>query len=358
MSLRSLIRRAARPAPLRACPAALLGFLLAAAAGGPGILMADPPSTPPPSSAPAAPKKAVPAPAASPNVARVNGTPISRRDFELAVQISFQQRRPGERTHGDLQAVRTAVLDNLIDNELLYQEAVRAKTSVTEAEVKKEVQALEESLGSPEDIAAFFKANGVTEKELADQVRRSQVVRRFVDQKMVTAEGGVDEKELRAYYDAHAEMFARPESVHLSQIVVRLTDAASPAARSRAREKIEAILTELRKGSDFAEMARLHSEGPEAPKGGDSGWVWAGGGALPVVERAALALQAGQTSDIVESRRGFHILKVTERRPAGAVSFEEARPKIKDRVVADQRQEKLRVYVAGLRRKASIEKTL
>jgi len=127
--------------------------------------------------------------------------------------------------------------------------------------------------------------------------------------------------------------------------------------RADARAKAEAILAELRSGKEFGELARLHSDGAEAKKGGDSGWVWAGGGALPPVERAALALQPGQTSDVVESRRGFHIIKATERRPAGMIPFEESRERIVDKLTAERRHDKVRAYVASLRKSARIETT-
>jgi len=309
---------------------------------------------------PAAGLAAAPAPAptrpAGSVVARVNGQPILRRDFDMAVQLAFRQRGRGERRHEDLQAARDAVLESLIDNELLYQKAVQAKTTVPEADVRAEVERLKKGLGTLEDVAAFLKTNGVTDKDLVEQVRHSLVVRKFVDAQLGVPKHPGD-AEVRAYYDAHGDQFARPEAVHISQIVVSVPPDDPPARRTEARLKTEAIMKELRGGKDFAEMAHRHSDGGEAKKGGDSGWVWAGGGALPPVERAALALQPGQLSDIVESRRGFHIIKAIERRPAGVVPFEEARERIVERLADDKRRDQLRAYAADLRKSARIETT-
>ena len=334
MSLRPVVRRTSGPRCLVA-----LGLALACPAAG---LAAAPAPTP------ARPSGSV--------VARVNGQPILRRDFDMAVQLAFRQRGRGERRHEDLQAARNAVLDSLIDNELMYQKAVQAKTVVPEADVRSEVDRLKKSLGTPDDVAAFLKSNGVTEKDLVEQVRHSLVVRKFVDAQLGAPKQPGD-AEARAYYGAHGDQFARPESVHISQIVVMVSQDDPPARRAEARSKAEAIMKELRNGKDFAEMARRHSDGGEAKKGGDSGWVWAGGGALPPVERAALALQPGQLSDIVESRRGFHIVKAIERRPAGAVPFEEARERIVERLGADARRDQLRAYASDLRKSARIETT-
>ncbi|HUD72343.1 MAG TPA: peptidylprolyl isomerase [Dongiaceae bacterium] len=338
----------ARRRALRACAA-----LLAAAL--PGLPAAVAAETKPAAPAPTA----APAPKSSPSsvVARVNGRPISRRDFDLMVQVQFRQRGVGERRHEDLEAVRASALDGLIDAELMYQKAIEAKVTVADAEVRAEADRLKALLGGGDEAAQFFKDSGLDAKDVDDQVRRNLVVKRFVDTQ-VTRGIEVTEAQAHAWYDQHPDAVTRSESVRVSQIVVPVPSTATPAQRSDARQKVEAILKELRGGKDFAEMARLHSEGPEAKKGGDSGWIWAGGGALPVVERAALALKVGQTSDIVESRRGFHLLKATDRRPAGPIPFAEAKQGVVDRVRAEERDEKLRLYLADLRRNAKIEKSL
>jgi len=302
-------------------------------------------------SGPAAPS----APRPDAPVAKVNGAPLLRRDFDLTVQMIFRKRGAGERSHADLDAVRQAALDIMIDNELLYQKAKEAGVTVTDAEAKEEAARLKSALGSPETSAAFLKEIGATEADLVAQVRRTISIGRFVDQK-VAGSLTVGEKEARAWYDTHPEAMARPESAHIRQIVVQVTPDASPAARAAARQKVEEILKSLRGGEDFAALARRYSDGPEAARGGDGGWIWAGSSALPAVERAAMTLKPGQTSDILESRRGFHIVQVTERRPAGTVPFDEARERIIARLKDEQRQTRVKEYVATLRASARIEK--
>lgn len=332
-------------------------ILVAAVLATPPIAAAQakPAEPKPAGSKPAA--AATPAPKSGGTVGRVNGRAISRRDFDLMVQVQFRQRGPGERRHEDLEAVRASALDALIDAELLYQKAQEAKITVPDAETRAETERLKNLLGGPEETATFLKESGLEPRDLDEQVRRNLVVKRFIDTEV--AKGiEVSDAQAKAWYDAHPESVSRPESVRISQIVVPVGSDASANKRSDARQKAEAILKEIQGGKDFGEMARLHSGGPEAQRGGDAGWVWAGGGALPAVERAALALKPGQMSDIVESRRGFHLLKATDRRPAGPIPFAEAKPGVIERVRAEQRDEKLRLYLADLRRKATIEKSL
>jgi len=348
--------------PGRAAAIGVLTLLfLAAAASTPsviGAVAAD--ARPGAGSSAAAPAAASPAPktaraAGTDVIARVNGSPILRRDFDVLVQVRFRQRGPGQRRHEDLEAVRGAALDTLIDGELLYQKAAQAKITVGDAEVREEAARLRTELGTPEEAAEFLKESGMSDRELEAQVRRSLTVKRYVDRDVAPGIE-VTEAQARAWYDAHPEAMTRPESVRISQVVVQVSPQADAATRAAARRKIEEILKELKSGKDFADMARLHSDGPEAERGGDVGWVWTGGGALPPVERAALALQPGLMSDIVESRRGFHIIKATERRPAGPIPFAEARERITARLLDERRDERVRVFVAELRRGARIEK--
>lgn len=300
--------------------------------------------------APAAPR------AGLSTVARVNGNPIARRDYDLMVQVRFRQRGPGQRRYEDLQAVRQAVLEGLIDNELLYQKALGAKVTVPDDRVRAEAEKLKTALGTRQEAAAFLRDNGLTDKDLEEETRRSLMVEAFVD-KEIAPDVAVTETDARAWYDGHPDSVARPEAVRVRQIVIRSDPEAPPGQRATAREKIEAILKELRAGKDFAEEARLYSDGPESKRGGDSGWIWAGGGALPQVERSALALKPGQRSDIIETRRGFHIIEATEHRPGGPAPFDEVKDGIVERLKKDRRTEKVKPYVAELRRSARIEKT-
>ncbi len=304
------------------------------------------PSRPPATGAPAKPDAPV---------AKVNGSPLTRRDYDLTVQVLFRKRGAGQRSHADLESVRQAALDLLIDNELLYQKAKEAGISVTDAEAKDEAARLKKALGSPDDVATFLKDIGATEADLIAQVRRTLSVSRFVDQKVAPGLT-VDDAQARAFYDSHPDAMRRPEAAHIRQIVVAVAPDAPSSTRAAARQKIEEVMKALRGGEDFATLAKRHSDGPEAQRGGDSGYVTPGGGALPAIERAAMSLKAGQTSDILETRRGFHIVQVIDRRPGGPVPFEEAKPRIVERLKDEQRQAKVRDYVATLRSGARIEK--
>jgi peptidyl-prolyl cis-trans isomerase C len=289
-------------------------------------------------------------------VARVNGRPILRRDFDLAVQLQFRGRLPGIVGLKELQAVRDKVLERLIENELLYQKAVKTESAVPDGEVENDLEKMRAGFPSAAEFADVLQQNGVGEAEFKDQLRRTLIVTRFVDREIV-GDIRVADEEVRRYYEQNPAGMTRPEAVRLSQILVRVAPGASQEARAAARQKIEAILKEVRAGGDFAQLARKHSEGPEAAGGGDAGLLIKGKGP-PAIERVAFSLQPGQASDVIESRRGFHIIKVGEKRPEGPVPFEEIKETIRARLVAREREDKIRAYVDQLKEKARVERSL
>ena len=190
--------------------------------------------------------------------------------------------------------------------------------------------------------------------DFLEQIRRSLVVRRFVDEVLL---GKIDltDEILRRYYDQNPAEMRRREAVSIRQIVIRIVPGASQSTRAVAREKIEAILKKVQAGEDFGELAGKYSEGPGAERGGDVGVVVRGGGAPPAIVRAAFQLEAGEVSDIVETRFGLHILLAGERMPGGPIPFEDAREAIRARVVAVEREAAIGQLVESLRDKARVE---
>jgi len=346
---RHLSRASSRPAGRARHLRPWLALLAALA---PILVLAAPPAA---STPPSGGKKKVDASlSGSEAVAQVNGRPILRRDFDLAVQIQFRGRRNAVGLK-ELQATRDAVLERLIEQELLYQKASRNVVSVPDKEVEAEFATLKKGFPSPRDFAEALRQSGVSEAEFKEQVRRTLVVTRFVERE-VLGDLKVTDEDVRRYYDQNPVEMDRPEAVHLAQILVRVAPSASQESRATARQKIEEILKEVRAGGTFADLARRYSEGPEAAKDGDTGWMARGKGP-PALVQAAFALQPGQTSDVIESRLGFHILRVLEMRPAGPIPFDEAKDAIRAKLVAGARAEKIHAYVEQLKDKARVERS-
>ena len=155
--------------------------------------------------------------------------------------------------------------------------------------------------------------------------------------------------------ESNRKTVAHLEGGVVAQILVRVFPDDPPQARATAREKIEAILKEVKSGGDFADLAHKYSDDRETRGGDGTGWVARGKGP-PAIERIAFALQPGQTSDVIESRLGFHILKVLEKRSDGPIPYDQAKKAIRTKLVARERVGKIRAYVDELKEQARIER--
>ncbi|MFQ5478810.1 MAG: SurA N-terminal domain-containing protein [Candidatus Binatia bacterium] len=140
---------------------------------------------------------------------------------------------------------------------------------------------------------------------------------------------GVSQEEIEEYYELNrTSEFTQQEAVGARHILKRVPQDASDEKKTEIRKEIEAIAKRIADGEDFAELAKKHSDDATGTAGGDLGIF----GRLKMVkpfEEAAFALEEGEVSDIVETRFGFHIIKVYERQPAGTRKLEEVREEIR-----------------------------
>jgi len=147
------------------------------------------------------------------------------------------------------------------------------------------------------------------------------------------------------------------DEIHARHILLKLSDSMSEAEQARVRLRAGQIARAMRNVSDeaFATRAKEVSQGPSAPKGGDLGW-FKHGAMLPEFEQAAFALEAGQTSDVVQTRFGLHIIRVVEKQHIEPNSFEAHHDKIQQILLNIEMQDQLPRWQASLRGKAMIER--
>jgi len=135
------------------------------------------------------------------------------------------------------------------------------------------------------------------------------------------------EGEAEQYYKENESDYVQPEKIRARHILVRVPRDADGETLQAARKKIEGILEKVQAGEDFAELARLNSEDSSASRGGDLGY-FEPGQMVKAFEDAAFSLRPGETSGIVRSKFGFHIIKVEDHKDAIEKSFDEVRSRI------------------------------
>jgi peptidyl-prolyl cis-trans isomerase D len=151
----------------------------------------------------------------------------------------------------------------------------------------------------------------------------------------------VPEADLKKYYTENAARYSSPEERRASHILVKADKSAPAEERAKAKAKAESLLAQLKKNPDaFADLAKKHSDDPgSGERGGDLDFFGRGAMVKPF-EDAAFALKPGETSDVVESDFGYHIIRTTAVRGGEQRSFEEVRPELEEEVRKQLAQQK------------------
>lgn len=145
----------------------------------------------------------------------------------------------------------------------------------------------------------------------------------------------ISDDQLKAQYQQNIAQYEVPNRVHVQHILLTTVGKTS-AEVEEIRQKAEDILKQVKKGGNFADLAKKYSEDPGSKdKGGDLGFITQGQ-TVPAFEKVAFSLQPGQVSDLVKTEYGFHIIKVLENEPAHTKSFEEVKDSLRAPLVLAQ----------------------
>ena len=144
----------------------------------------------------------------------------------------------------------------------------------------------------------------------------------------------VTAQEVQARYTENAASYSTPEQVRASHILFK-TEGKDEAA---VRKQAETVLAKVKAGGDFAALAKQYSEDSSKDAGGDLDF-FGKGAMVPEFDQAAWAMKPGETSGLVKSQFGFHIIKVTDRRAAVTRTLEQVRPQLEDQIKTEKAQE-------------------
>ena len=167
------------------------------------------------------------------------------------------------------------------------------------------------------------------------------------------------EAEAKAFYDANTKEFANPDLVKASHILFRLPPDATPEQAKAAEKKAKAAIVRANSGEDFAKLASELSEEPgAAQRGGDLGY-FPKDKMVPEFADAAFAQKVNTVSATpVKTKFGYHVIKVTDKKPAGTASFDEAKQQIIAFLQAQKRRQIFKGIIQDLKQSAKIENNL
>jgi len=210
------------------------------------------------------------------------------------------------------QLTKSNVLDQMISEKLLLQDA-KSKDLANDEKVAKQI----------DDMTNQILIQGLIEKEVLDTAK-------------------VTDEEASKYYKDNQEEFTEKEQVHLFNILVE------------TEEEANTVLEELNSGKDFSEVAKEKSTGPSADKGGDLGYI-SKGSIIPEIEEVIFSLEINTISDVVKSDYGFHILKISDKKPEELKPFDDAKDSITQTLLPEKQKAAFENLIEELKSKTEIE---
>jgi parvulin-like peptidyl-prolyl isomerase len=286
-----------------------------------------------------------------PAAARVNGVAIYQSRLQSSLDAYMRKNKinaGGVFDPSFYRKMRRRVLDVLIAQELLWQEAMDRGLAVSGEEAEAATARVEAKHGSESAFLTSVREGGFDDAAAyTEDLKRRLSVQRLIAADIAPAVS-VGEAEIARFYADNTERFQRPEEVRARHVLIEVAGDADDSARQTARARIDAIHERALNGADFAALARQHSEGPSASRGGDLGF-FGRGRMVKHFEDAAFALETGGTSTPVLTRFGYHVIRVEARRGGGQVPLEEASARIAEHLKRQKIQAAVAERAQGLR---------
>ena len=323
-------------------------------------------------------------------VARVNSAIITRSEFlrskdQLKDDVKQQDAANADKLFGDREK---DVLRDLIDQQLLLEKGKDLDiTGDTDLIKRLDQMRKDMKLETMEELEKAATSQGISYEDFKQNMRNQIITQKVIGEE-VGSHLNIPKEEEQKFYDEHKSEMERPESIRLSEILIapqkaadkpaqepaqsnaadsgaadssKTQDAANDAAKqaadaaalAAAEAKANDLLKQIRAGANFDDVAKKYSEGPSAAQGGDLGGFKRGTLAKELEDKT-FAMKSGDVTDVIRTKQGYVILKVTDHQMAGIPPLKEVEPKIQDALYYEKLQPALRAYLTKLREEAYI----
>jgi peptidyl-prolyl cis-trans isomerase SurA len=303
-------------------------------------------------------------------IARVNSQIITLSEFQREKDQLRDDVKQQDAANADkLYAEREKdVLRGLIDQQLLLEKGKDLGiTGDTDLIKRLDQMRKDMKLDTMEELEKAATAQGISYEDFKQNMRNQLITQKVIGEE-VGAHLTVTKDEEQKFYDEHKSELEQPESIKLSEILVApkapaadaksqdaaAKQAADAAALAAAEAKAEGLLKQIRAGASFEDVAKKSSDGPSAAQGGDLG-VFKRGMLAKELEDRTFSLKSGEITDVIRTKQGYVILKVTNHQTAGIPPLKEVEPRINDALMYEKLQPALRAYLTKLREDAYID---
>ncbi len=293
-------------------------------------------------------------------VAVVNDDAITQSELDsylrpLYLQMKTEYKGQDDLINRQINDARGKLLNQMIEDRLVYQKAKEMKIEVAETELDQEMASFKRRFKSDAEFEANMRQEGFSLRSVKDKLSRQIMIRRLHDRE-VRSHVIVSPMEVEAYYKEHAADFVQKTRVKTRSITVKkseqarekgLTDEDSKKRIDEIRQKV------IAHPEQFPELAMKNSEDYQALKGGLGDWMEPGS-MIPAIEEVIFSLKKGEVSPVIETPMGYHIFRIEDHQDGLTKKFEDVHGQIYDHIYREKAKKRFDEWMEELKREAYI----
>jgi peptidyl-prolyl cis-trans isomerase C len=289
-------------------------------------------------------------------VAKVNDTVLTEADLQQALNEIM----PAGVFHGGFSSKKRATyrpqaLEKMIEKELFYQEAVKIGLKVDEKILQAERAKTIKRVGGEKKFKVALKKAGLSDEQYREKLQKKHLVKRLIIVEVKEkAQAQVNDREVKAYYEANKKKFMRPEARRLKHILISVKPEATAEEWKTKKARAREVIDKINAGQDISVVAGDYSDGPYRVKGGDLGLVHRGR-LYPTLEKEVFQLEPGRLSGIIETIYGYHVVRVEEVKPQEQMSLEDVYQSVQKELTEKNEKQIRETLTARLKAAARIE---
>ena len=268
--------------------------------------------------------------------------------------VDANQIRDPDKRAARSSALRREVLDRLIDDELIVQQAAELKLTISNEQVDASIEEIKKQNNLNDDqLREALRGQGMTMAAYRADLKR-QLLRFRVLNIAVGSKVNISDDEVRAYYERHMKDGTNVQ-VRASHVFIAIPEGADAQVVAEKQAQAQKVLERAKAGEDFAKLAKESSDDAATrAEGGDLGYF--GKDMLPKpIEEIVFAMKVGDIRGPIRADRGFHVIKLVDRKLKDAKPFDEVKDDIRMQLRQKDMERQTKSYLAELRKKTLVD---
>jgi len=290
-------------------------------------------------------------------IAVVNDEAITQSELDSLLRPiyeDYKQRYSGDKLFRELNDARTKLLNQLIEDRLVYQEAKEMKIEADPLKIDEQIEMFQNKFPNSQAMEKALNDQGVTLHGLRERLEKQEMVRILHDRE-IRSKVVISPSEIEKYFEEHPDEFTSKDFVRVRSITIKKSDEAREKGLKDedALAKMQAIVKGLKEGGDFAKLAKDNSQDVNAKEGGLGDWVERGA-MIESIDQEIFKLKPGESSEVIETPMGYHLFRCEETRAGSKRTLEEVREDIYETLYRQKSETRFNEWLVDLKRKAYI----